>query len=399
MARIEKVTLPSGNTYDLGANGAYSVTGTQSTTTATWTGSLNGITALETGLTIAYYLPTTSADNVTLNLTVNGTATGAVDVYYNGSTRMGTQYPAGSTVILTYFAANSISVNGTTITTARWMSSGATVSAPVSPSTATPEDISTTAGATGSSGDFARGDHVHKLTVATSVTAGDTKPVTSDAVATAISNLPEPMVFKGTVGDAGDNPTVEWSNLPSPASSGSGKNIGWTYKVISDHATSPVCEEGDTIISDGTTWVVVPSGDEPSGTVTQVSAGVGLTTADGNPITSSGTVKAQLKSETALSGTATNATETSGRIYATVVDSNGDLATVVPWTDTTYTATNTNISTVSAFDGGTPTAVTLPTFTVTDNVLTITGGTVSAGSAASLTTGTESVTTGISADS
>ena len=397
MARIERITLPSGNTYEVGANGAYSVTGTQNSTTATWTGVLNGVGALEDGLTIAYYLPTTSADNVTLNLTINGSSTGAIDVYYNGTTRMGTQYPAGSTIFLTYYSANSVSIDGTTVTTARWTSDGATVSAPVNPYTSTPEEVSTTAGSTGSSGDFARGDHVHKLTVATSVTAGDTKPVTSDAVATAISNLPEPMVFKGTVGDAGDNPTVEWSNLPSPASSGSGKNIGWTYKVISDHSTAPVCEEGDSIISDGTSWVVIPSGDEPSGTVTSVAAGVGLTTADGSAITSSGTVKAHLKSETALSGAATNATETSGRVYATVVDSNGDLATVVPWTDTTYTATNTNISEVGAFTTNTPTAVTLPTYTVTNNVLTISAGSVTDGSAASLTTQTTSVTTGISA--
>ena len=58
----------------------------------------------------------------------------------------------------------------------------------------------------------------------------------------------------------------------------------------------------------------------------------------GGPITSTGTIKTALKTETALSGTATAATEVSGRVYATVVDSDGDLATVVPWTDTTYTA-------------------------------------------------------------
>ena len=129
-----------------------------------------------------------------------------------------------------------------------------------------------------------------------------------------------------------------------------------------------------------------------------MSAGVGLTTADGSPITSTGTVKAHLKSETALSGAATNATETSGRVYATVVDSNGDLATVVPWTDTTYTANNSNITAVDTFTANTPTAVTLPTYTVSGNTLTITSGTVTSGSAASLTTATTSVTTGITAN-
>ena len=297
MGRIEQIILPSGNKYDVGANGAYSVIGTQNTTTATWTGVLNGVSLdsndnLEDGVTIAYYLPTTSADNVTLNLTVNGTSTGAIDVYFNGNTRMGTQYPAGSTILLTYYNANTISVDGTVISSARW-TSGHAITSSVVPSSTTPEEVSTTAGSTGSSNDYARADHVHKLTVSTSVTSGDANPVTSGAVYTAISNLPEPMVFKGTVGESG---SVEWSNLPSPASS----NIGFTYKVITAHATTPVCEVGDVIVSDGTSWVVIPAGDEPGGGgVSNVATGVGLT---GGPITTTGTIKTALKTETALSG-------------------------------------------------------------------------------------------------
>lgn len=387
MSRIERITLPSGNTYEVGANGAYSVVGTQNTTTATWTGVLDGVGALEDGLTIAYYLPTTSAANVTLNLTVSGTPTGAIDVYFNGDTRMGTQYPAGSTILLTYYSANSISIDGTVITTARW-TSGHAITSSVTPSSATPEDVSTSAGSAGSSMDYSRADHVHKLEVSTAVASGDNKPVTSDAVYTAISNLPEPMVFKGTVGTGG---TVEWADLPSATSS----NIGYTYKVITDHATAPICEAGDVIVSDGTNWVVIPAGDEPGGSVTNVATGVGLT---GGPITSTGTIKTALKTETALSGTATAATEVTGRVYATVVDADGDLSTVVPWTDTTYTANNSNIKEVDVFTANTPTAVTLPTYTVSGNTLTITSGTVTNGSAASLTTATTSVTTGITAN-
>ncbi len=390
MSRIERITLPSGNTYDIGANGAYSVKGTQTTTTGTWTGVLDGVGALEDGLTIAYYLPTTSANNVTLNLIINGTPTGAIEVYFNGDTRMGTQYPAGSTILLTYYSANSISIDGTVISTARW-TSGHAITSSVTPSSATPEDVSTSAGSAGLSMDYSRADHVHKLEVSTTVASGDTKPVTSDAVYTAISNLPEPMVFKGTVGTGG---TIEWANLPSATSS----NVGHTYKVITDHATAPVCEAGDVIVSDGSAWVVIPAGDEPGGSVTNVAAGVGLTTADGQPITSSGTVKANLKSETGLSNSSVNATETSGRIYATAVDADGHLATVVPWENTTYTANNSNITEVGAFTTNTPTAVTLPTYTVNNNVLTITSGSVTAGTAADLTTATTSVTTGITAD-
>lgn len=114
----------------------------------------------------------------------------------------------------------------------------------------------------------------------------DQDATTKKYVDTAISNLPEPMVFKGTVGTSG---TVEWSALPAAAST----NEGYTYKVITDHNSAPVCKAGDTIISDGTSWVVVPSGDEPAGTVTNVAVtnatngGLSIT---GSPITSSGTI-------------------------------------------------------------------------------------------------------------
>ena len=95
-----------------------------------------------------------------------------------------------------------------------------------------------------------------------------------------IDGLPTPMQFKGSVGTNG---TIEWSNLPSASAS----NEGWQYKVITDHATTPICEEGDLIISNGSEWVVIPSGDEPSGTVTSITSGNGLT---GGTITTSGTL-------------------------------------------------------------------------------------------------------------
>lgn len=50
----------------------------------------------------------------------------------------------------------------------------------------------------------------------TSVTSGSTDLVTSGAVYTAIDSLPEPMIFKGSVGTGG---TVEWPNLPSASTS------------------------------------------------------------------------------------------------------------------------------------------------------------------------------------
>ena len=56
------------------------VVGTQTVTTASWTGTLNA-DSLVSGQTIRYWLPRTSASNVTLNLTLKGgTTTGAIPV-------------------------------------------------------------------------------------------------------------------------------------------------------------------------------------------------------------------------------------------------------------------------------------------------------------------------------
>ena len=68
------------------------------------------------------------------------------------------------------------------------------------------------------------------------------------------------------------------------------KNKGHTYKVITNHSADskcPACKAGDMIISNGSAWVVIPSGDEPSGTVTSIATGTGLS---GGTITTSGTI-------------------------------------------------------------------------------------------------------------
>lgn len=98
----------------------YPVIGTQTTNTAAWTGTAD-VAALYSGLTIAYYLPTESEENATLNLTLSGGGnSGAVPIYINGTTRMAREYPSGSTVLLTYWAAGDIKVGGTAITSPRW---------------------------------------------------------------------------------------------------------------------------------------------------------------------------------------------------------------------------------------------------------------------------------------
>ncbi len=117
---------------------------------------------------------------------------------------------------------------------------------------------------------------------------------TDYAVWKAIDDLPEPMVFKGSVGTA----SATTSSLPTPSAS----NEGWTYKAITT-GTSAVYHDldggetaanvkvGDTLISNGSKWIRVPSGDEPSGTVTSITikANSPITIDSSAAITTSGT--------------------------------------------------------------------------------------------------------------
>lgn len=92
----------------------------------------------------------------------------------------------------------------------------------------------------------------------TSVTQNSTDLVTSGAVWNAIDNLPEPMVFKGTLGTGGTITT-----LPAAAAA----NEGFTYKVITAGTyASIVAKVGDVFTSNGSEWVLIPSGDTDSDT-------------------------------------------------------------------------------------------------------------------------------------
>lgn len=102
-----------------------------------------------------------------------------------------------------------------------------------------------------------------------------------------------------------------------------------------------------------------------TGTVTKVSTGAGLT---GGDITTTGTVKANLKSETNATYDSTTITNTSGRQYAVTPDKSGHLSVNVPWTDnnTTYSFSTSNptlswgtTSTIGTA-GGTTYKVTMP---------------------------------------
>ena len=120
---------------------------------------------------------------------------------------------------------------------------------------------------------------------ATTQSAGDnsTKIATTAYVDSAITALPEPMIFKGSLGTDG---TI--TDLPTAAST----NEGFTYKVITAGTyASQAAKVGDTFISDGTAWILIPSGDEPSGTVTsiKIQATAPIAVNSSSTITTSGT--------------------------------------------------------------------------------------------------------------
>ena len=120
-----------------------------------------------------------------------------------------------------------------------------------------------------------------------------------DELEQTIEELPEPMIFKGSLGTGG---TI--TSLPTASED----NKGFTYKVITAGTYQGVAAEvGDTLISDGTAWVLIPSGDEPSGTVTNVgvSSTDGSITVSGSPITSSGTIDIAVNADSALSNSST----------------------------------------------------------------------------------------------
>ena len=121
MAQISNITLPNGSTYNLKGS-IYTVIGTQTAATGSWTGELKTIDALYDGLTIAYFLPYNGSGDATLNLTLkNNVTTGAINCYYKGNARLTTHYIAGDMIIMTYWSAGAIKIAGTATTDARWI--------------------------------------------------------------------------------------------------------------------------------------------------------------------------------------------------------------------------------------------------------------------------------------
>ena len=118
-----------------------------------------------------------------------------------------------------------------------------------------------------------------------------TQIATTAFVTSAISALVGPMKFIGTLGTGGTTASLAAATTA---------NRGYTYKVITASTYQGVAAKvGDMLVSDGSAWILIPSGDEPGGTVLNVATGDGLT---GGPITTSGTLSHAVPSG-ATSGT------------------------------------------------------------------------------------------------
>ena len=107
-----------------------------------------------------------------------------------------------------------------------------------------------------------------------------------------------------------------------------------TWRPVSDSVSSTSSSDAASSKAVKTAYDLAASKTSNTGTVTSVATGVGLT---GGSVTTSGTIKAKLRSETALTNDSAAATETSGRVYPVAIDKAGYLAVNVPWTDHTYT--------------------------------------------------------------
>lgn len=244
---------------------------------------------------------------------------------------------AGNNITLTPDATNDKITIAATDTNTTYTFKGGTNQFTVTPSNGTAQTVSVTPSiannVTGSDltantiilGNGNSGVKKSGKTIVTTLGSDDTTVPTSKAVKAAIDALPEPMIFKGTLGTNG---TI--TSLPTAAAS----NEGYTYKVITAGTYVPQHGEakiGDVYISNGSSWNLIPSGDEPSGTVTNIATGTGLT---GGPITSSGTIShADTSSQASVSN--------NGRTYIQSITLDG-MGHVTGISSATETVTNTD---------------------------------------------------------
>lgn len=246
---------------------------------------------------------------------------------------------AGNNITLTPDATNDKITIAATDTNTTYTFKGGTNQFTVTPSNGTAQTVSVTPSiannVTGSDltantiilGNGNSGVKKSGKTIVTTLGSDDTTLPTSKAVKAAIDALPEPMIFKGTLGTGG---TI--TSLPTAAAS----NEGYTYKVITAGTyASQSAKVGDVFISNGSSWNLIPSGDEPSGTVTNIATGTGLT---GGPITSSGTIS---HADTSSQASVSNSDRT--YIQSITLDGMGHVTGIASATET-VTNTDTKVT-------------------------------------------------------
>ena len=318
----EKVVIPSYLTTQLGnltsqmGKQIIQLSDNGTVTAGTWLAKSDQITAYEDGQIFLYKITVAGgSETTTLNIAKkdgnNYTALGAKTIYRYGSEKLTTQYTVGQYLLLSYNSTNNCftllndrdidtntdthvrqyqygsnaegtvnkypiltrynltNKNGTyddayvkyhtdvTIDTSSGTLAATALEAP------TIQVITNTANNTKSNVEIQANkataiDSNNNTSTTNYPTTGAVTTYVGSAISTAIAALPKSMVFKGTVGESADSPTITWANLPAAATA----NTGWTYIVVTAHSTAPICQAGDMIVSDGTAWKVVESGND-----------------------------------------------------------------------------------------------------------------------------------------
>lgn len=148
---------------------------------------------------------------------------------------------------------------------------------------------------------------IEKVTTATGLLKDDGTVDTTTYASTADAYL---------VGDTAETALADADYVPFYDSSATAKR-----KTLWSNIKSVLKTYFDTLYTNNT------------GTVTSVATGAGLT---GGAVTTSGTIKANLVSETASTLEASSMGTTSNRQYAVGLDKNNKLSVNIPWEDTTY---------------------------------------------------------------
>jgi hypothetical protein len=287
MPNIKQIELPSGNTYDIKDANALHTDDLKSTTKSTLEAASMGSDA---------------GKQYAVGLDKNGDL--SVNVPWTNTT---------------YTGANGVSLSGTTFSNSgvRSISTGSSNGT-----------ISVNTNGTSANVAVKGLGNAAYTNITDTYSATGTTPTSGKAIKNAFDTI-APMIYQGTLGTGGTITT-----LPT-ASNG---NKGYVYNVITAGTyDSKAAIVGDIFISNGSAWILVPSGDEPTGTVTSIATGVGLT---GGTITTSGTIKTKLKSETASTLDSTAMGSTANRQYAVGVDKSGYLSVNIPWTDTNTKVTS-----------------------------------------------------------